>query len=94
MKTAGGQIKQLSQLLDSFKPEAVLTVTHGFSWLTAARVAEQHGLPLHLICHDDLPRLSHILPSMTTGWIKSSGRVYRAAASRMCVSPLYARSLS
>ena len=55
MRTAGG-VGQVPRLLRDFRPEAVLTVTHGFSWLTAARFAAQHELPLHLICHDDLPR--------------------------------------
>lgn len=87
MKTAGRRVSQLAHLLGGFKPEAVLTVTHGFSWLTAARFAAQYGLPLHLICHDDLPRLSQILPSMANWLEREFGNVYRAASSRMCVSP-------
>src|SRR5205085_244086 len=53
MKTAATRVSQLPRLLSGFKPDAVLTVTHGFSWLTAARFAAHHDLPLHLICHDD-----------------------------------------
>lgn len=87
MKRAVTRVRQLVQLLDGFKPEAVLTVTHGFSWLTAARFAAQYALPLHLICHDDLPRLSQVLPSMTNWLEREFGNDYRAAASRMCVSP-------
>lgn len=87
MKTAAAQAGQLPRLLKRFKPEAVLTVTHGFSWLTAARYATQHDLPLHLICHDDMPRFGQLLPGMNR-WLDSQfGQVYRAAASRMCVSP-------
>ncbi len=87
MKTAGLRVKRLRKLLGSFKPEAVLTVTHGFSWLTAAQVAEQCELPLHLICHDDLPRISQVLPSVADWLDQKFGSIYRAAASRMCVSP-------
>ncbi len=87
MKTAGARVGQLEKLLADFKPEAVLTITHGFSWLTAARFAEQNDLSLHLICHDDLPRVLHLLPSMTDWLDHEFGRVYCAAASRMCVSP-------
>jgi glycosyltransferase involved in cell wall biosynthesis len=87
MKTAKAWKNQLPQLIGSFKPEAVLTVTHGFSWLTAAHFASQYKLPLHLICHDDLPRIIHLLPGMNIWLDKEFGKVYRSAASRLCVSP-------
>jgi len=78
---------QVARLLRTFRPEAVLTVTHGFSWLTAARFAAQCGLPLHLICHDDLPRTA-TLPERFRPWLdRQFGRVYRQAVSRLCVSP-------
>jgi len=84
---AGGRVGQVKRLLDGFRPEAVLTVTHGFSWLTAARFAAQNGLPLHLISHDDLPRVA-LLPQWFRPWLdREFGRVYRQAASRLCVSP-------
>lgn len=83
----GGRAGGVSQLLAGFRPEAVLTVTHGFSWLTAARFAAQHELPLHLICHDDLPRAA-LIPERFQPWLdREFGRVYRQAASRLCVSP-------
>ena len=34
----------------------MLTVAHGYGWLTAAQYVKQHQLPLHLIIHDDRPR--------------------------------------
>jgi glycosyltransferase involved in cell wall biosynthesis len=86
MRTAG-RVGQVARLLDDFRPEAVLTVTHGFSWLTAARFAAQHELPLHLICHDDLPR-GPSFPDRFRPWLEREfGRVYRQAVSRLCVSP-------
>src|SRR5262245_30495112 len=84
---SAGRVGQVARLPDDFRPEAVLTVTHGFSWLTAARFAAQHELPLHLICHDDLPR-SALFPHRFRPWLDNEfGRVYRQAASRLCVSP-------
>jgi len=78
---------QWPRLLPGFAPQAVLTVSHGFAWRTAARFAAQHHLPLHLICHDDLPRCKS-LPACFEKWLDGEfGRVYRQAASRLCVSP-------
>lgn len=87
MRMAGSLVGQVAPLLDGFRPEAVLTVTHGFSWLTAARFAVQNELPLHLICHDDLPRTA-LVPEWFRPWLEREfGRVYRQAVSRLCVSP-------
>lgn len=84
---AAGCQRQLPRLLPGFAPRAVLTVTHGFAWRTAARFAARHQLPLHLICHDDLPRCAG-LAAGPEGWLDQEfGRVYRQAASRLCVSP-------
>jgi glycosyltransferase involved in cell wall biosynthesis len=74
-------------VLGDFKPEAVLTVTHGYSWLTAAAFAEERGLPLHLILHDDwLPGL-RALPALKPQAERWFGQYYRQAVSRFCVSP-------
>lgn len=81
-----------SRLLTDFLPDAVLSVSHGFSWRTAARFAADRHLPLHLISHDDLPRLGH-LPDRLARWIDAEfGRVYRQAQSRLCVSPFMAET--
>ena len=67
--------------------DAVLTVAHGFGWLAAASVARRANVPLHLIVHDDWPRVAHI-PQRFRGWLDAQfKRVYCQAASRMCVSP-------
>ena len=79
--------RQVQSLLDGFVPEAVLTVLHGHAWLTAAGFAQRHQLPLHLIVHDDWPSMAQF-PRPFTEWLdKRFGRVYRTAASRLCVSP-------
>ena len=90
--TAGAHAANVSRLLAGFSPEAVLTVTHGFSWRTAAGLAADKHLPLHLICHDDLPRLGH-LPDLFAAWFDAEfARVYRQAKSRLCVSPFMAET--
>lgn len=83
---AGRRVAHVRAMLGSFSPQAVLTVAHGYTWVTAARYAERAGLPLHLIVHDDWPRVAparHIVERYFT-------RIYRQAASRLCVSPFMA----
>ena len=75
------------KILGDFQPEAVLSVTHEFLWLTAARYAERAALPLHLVCHDDWPNIAQV-PERFRPWLyQEFGRAYRHAASRLCVSP-------
>ena len=79
-----------SQVLASLKNvefDSVLTVVHGFGWLTAARLAESRDVPLHLMIHDDWPRVAQV-PKAFRHWLdRRFGEVYRQADSRMCVSP-------
>jgi glycosyltransferase involved in cell wall biosynthesis len=90
-RTAAKLVNQVPPLLEEFKPEAVLTIAHGYAWLTAAKYAEKNNLPLHLIVHDDWPQIvDHIQP--VKQWLDEEfGRVYRAAHSRICASPLMVR---
>jgi glycosyltransferase involved in cell wall biosynthesis len=79
---------RIERVLEGFQPEAVLTVAHGYLWRAAARFAGRHRLPLHLIIHDDWPRL---VPERSRDYVEREfGRVYRQAASRLCVSPFMA----
>lgn len=76
--------------LAGFAPDAVVTVGHGFGWVTAAALAARAGVPLHLIVHDDWPRLSAIAAPMR-GWLdRRFGDVYRMAHTRLCISPAMA----
>lgn len=69
------------------RPEAILTVTHGISWITAAELGRHLQLPVHLICHDDW-----IGSAVAPTWKKAIfGEYYRRAASRLCVSPYMAQ---
>jgi hypothetical protein len=74
-----------------FRPEAILTVTHGYSWISAANLAQQLAVPLHLICHDEWARDG--TPGGLQAWKERAfGEHYRAATSRMCISPFMAKS--
>lgn len=84
---AGRGASAVANQLGGFQPETVLTVPHGYGWLAAARLAKQRKIPLHLIIHDDWPRVAN-LPVPFAGWLdRQFGRVYRQAAARFCVSP-------
>lgn len=75
----------LKPMVAAFKPEAVLTVTDGVSWIVGARLASQLNAPLHLICHDEWVRGTG---DQKEGWRERVfGEIYRQAASRLCVSP-------
>lgn len=76
-----------SKYIDDFKPAALLTVAHGYGWLSAATFACELKRPLHLIVHDDWPRIPDLNRSVKVWLGKKFGQVYREAASRLCVSP-------
>jgi hypothetical protein len=63
-----------------------MTVAHGYSWITAAKLATKYEIPLHLIVHDDWLSLCN-LPEAQRPWLaRIFGSVYRQATSRFCVS--------
>jgi glycosyltransferase involved in cell wall biosynthesis len=83
---------KISRSLNGFGVESVLTVAHGFGWLTAAEIAERRNVPLHLIVHDDWPRVADVAPAFRNWLDRRFASVYRQAQSRMCVSPAMSRS--
>ena len=84
--SASCRARSIPRLIDGFQADAVLTVAHGYGWLTAAQYAKQRELPLHLIVHDDWPRLE--TNSLISKRLEVAfGSIYRRAASRLCVSP-------
>ena len=86
-RTATRRGPQISALLNGFACEGVLTVVHGFGWLAAADVAMRRDVPLHLMVHDDWPRVVNVRPGFRD-WIDARfATIYRAARSRICVSP-------
>jgi hypothetical protein len=82
---------QISQSLNGLDGEAVLTVAHGFGWLAAAEIATKRSAPLHLIVHDDWPRVANIAPRFRNWLDERFASVYRQAQSRLCVSPAMSR---
>jgi glycosyltransferase involved in cell wall biosynthesis len=71
--------------------ESVLTVAHGFGWLAAADIASKRRVPLHLIVHDDWPRIADVAPWFRQKLDERFANVYRQAQSRLCVSPAMSR---
>jgi len=84
---AAGRVEKIEALIGNNKPQAVLSVTHGISWITAAEFARKHDLPLHLICHDEWIAFPGTLPLVRKRMDNIFGFHYRKAASRLCVSP-------
>lgn len=85
------QARQVSRLVAPLRPEAVLTVAHGYGWVTAAHFARKNDLPLHLVVHDHVP---DTLPA--PAWFRDRlsrkfEDVYLRASSRFCISPNMAR---
>ncbi|HJP91861.1 MAG TPA: glycosyltransferase [Pyrinomonadaceae bacterium] len=83
---------RISQSLNGFSFESVLTVAHGFGWLTAARIARERNVPLHLMVHDDWPRAANVTAGFRQRLDRRFANVYRQAKSRLCVSPAMSRS--
>lgn len=83
---------KISQSVNGFDFENVLTVAHGFGWLAAARIASEKRVPLHLMVHDDWPRVAVVTPAFRKWLDEQFGRVYRQAQSCLCVSPSMSRA--
>lgn len=82
----------IAQSLNGFTVEGVLTVAHGFGWLAAADIANKRRVPLHLVVHDDWPRVADVPSSFRRILDDRFASVYRQAQSRLCVSPAMSRS--
>ena len=83
---------RITQSLNGFEFQSVLTVAHGFGWLAAAEIAKTRSVPLHLIVHDDWPRIANVAPAFRKSLDQSFASVYRQARSRLCVSPAMTRT--
>jgi glycosyltransferase involved in cell wall biosynthesis len=90
--SAPGRVRRAAALLGPFQPEAIVTVGHGYGWLTAASLARRLDVPMHLIVHDDWPRVPTVVRPLAR-WLDSRfGAVYRQARTRLCVSPFMAEA--
>ena len=73
--------------VEGFEFDSLLTVAHGFGWLSASALAEHTGVPLHFMVNDDWPRAADV-PAVVRGWLdRNFAKTYRQAQSRMCMSP-------
>lgn len=87
------RVGEIERTLRDFAPEAVLAVPHHYTWIAAADYAKRAKVPLHLVVHDDWPsyqtfRQPGLIQATVRRVMRSTlGRVYRQAASRLCVSP-------
>jgi len=86
--------QRISQSLNGFAFESVLTVAHGFGWLAAADIASKCRVPLHLMVHDDWPRVADVPESFRGILDDRFASVYRQAQSRLCISPAMSRAYS
>ncbi len=92
--SAPSRAARVVRAVRGWQPQAVLTVAHAFGWRTAAAAADRLGVPLHLIVHDN-PLASMGLPRRLGRPAEAAfGRVFRQAATRLCVSPAMAEVYS
>jgi glycosyltransferase involved in cell wall biosynthesis len=85
--TAGLRSRRVPPLMNNFQPQVVLTVAHGFAWLTASSFARRRQLPLVMIVHDDWASVANFVGLLKPWLNRRFGEVYRQCASRLCVSP-------
>jgi glycosyltransferase involved in cell wall biosynthesis len=79
-------------LVSEFKPQAVLTISQTGGWLLAWRIAEQEGLPLIMLAHDD-HAFYRYLPRWLQSWAQRRfAQAFRFAAERFCISDAMAES--
>jgi glycosyltransferase involved in cell wall biosynthesis len=82
---ADSRAQRFTRLARDFRPQAILTIADGTAFITAANLGSRIGIPLHLICHDAWRISAAFCDDACKDRI--FGRIYRAAASRLCVSP-------
>jgi hypothetical protein len=85
--TAPFAVSKLRRAIADFRPDAIVTVTHGFSWIAAAAVAQREKLPLYVIVHDDWPRITHAGVLSRKHLDRRFAFILRQAATTFCVSP-------
>lgn len=89
--TAKSHAPKIAQSVNGAGFESVLTVAQGFGWLAAANIASKRKVPLHLIVHDDWPRVADVAPQFRHWLDERFASAYRQAQSRLCVSPSMSR---
>jgi glycosyltransferase involved in cell wall biosynthesis len=85
--TASWRARKVAGLSSEFDAERVLTIAHGYGWITAAIFALRKGLPLHLVVHDHVPDTMHLPTFLKRFAWRRFKTTYQQAASRWCISP-------
>jgi hypothetical protein len=85
--TAARRARRVAKLVGDFQPQAVLSVAHAFSWMTAFRYAQTHDLPFHLIVHDDWTRMIPVNDAVRPIVARRFAAAYRSAAECYNISP-------
>ncbi len=85
--SADWRARRVSKLVGGFQPQAVLTVAHAFTWMTAYRYAMALDLPFHLIVHDDWTRMVPTTGSVRRLVGRRFAAAYRSAAACYNISP-------
>lgn len=80
---ASNVIRQLA----SFRPRAVLTTLHDYSWRLAAAVARRMNVPLHVVIHDDPVEKFSVRPLFGPWYLREVAKLCRQAACCYCISP-------
>jgi hypothetical protein len=78
---------EVVELAAGFDAQVVLTVAHGYTWITAAAFARRQRLPLHLIVHDHVPDTVNVPAAIGRQVWRTFKAAYVEAASRWCISP-------
>ena len=82
--------REISDDVTRFRPDVIVTVWAGEFLLPAAIAAGELARPLVLICHDDFERMLPDRPHVRLWARRRLGEIYRAARTRLCVSPAMA----
>lgn len=86
--TSSARWRLYARTIRSFQPQAVLSITHGSAWVTAATIARRCGLPLHLILHDDVFPMTGVEERWRKHVEAEFAEVYRQATTRLCIGPV------
>ena len=90
-RSASARGRRLQARVRAMQPDVILTVAHGYAWITAAAIARALSVPLIVIVHDDWPRCHSWLLG-TAEWIdRQLGTVLHQAAAVFSVSPFMAQ---
>jgi len=71
----------------SSRVDGIVTVAHGYSWLTAARLSATLGVPLHMVLHDDCIATTGIAAPLRGYAERLFATALSAAATRFSASP-------